>query len=85
MYVNPDHIAEIRVLTESKDFDGKPDISLAERRETFKRITGTITTLSDDQLIAAIAATNDDDDDLFVTNVKHIEQHGYTTEAATAS
>jgi hypothetical protein len=54
------------------------DVSLKERRDAFKRKTGRDTTLDDDHLIAAVAATDDDDDDLFVTNVGHIEKHGYT-------
>ena len=73
MYVNPETIEEMKELVQSGD------LSLMERRQVFKDKTGQTMPLSENDLLAAIAATDDDDDDLFVTNVKHIAEHGYVT------
>lgn len=67
MYVNPEHLSDIKALISTGE------VSLSERRETFKRIRGRETKLNDEQLIKAIAATDDDDDDLFCTNVGLVE------------
>lgn len=64
--IDLDHVDEIKNLIASGD------VSLQERKETFRKLTGRDTTLPNDRLIEAIAATDDDDDELFVANVlKH--------------
>ena len=73
MNVSEQHVQEIKALIESGDID------IAERRSVFHATEGRSTTLTDEQLIRAIAATDDDDDDLFVNNVKALEQELQTS------
>jgi len=65
--VSPEMVAQIKDLIDSGDVD------LDERRAAFKAYEGRDMELSKDDLILAIAATDDDDEDLFVGNVKALE------------